>query len=124
MLSSPGFVRLMKEYEIKPKDLGIKPRYKLMLKRSERKPSVDLVERLYALIKEKSKNEDNIIKTTGEEGARRLAWLGRRPYEAEVRGSSPRGPTKYHSIAYFVTKVFIQSELKDHVNVFNFVKHS
>ena len=84
MLSSPGFVRLMEEYGIKPKDLGIKPRYKLMLKRGERKPSVDLVERLYALIKEKSKNEDNIIRTTGEEGARRLAWLGRRPYEAAV----------------------------------------
>ena len=26
-------------------------------------------------------------------GARRLAWLGRRPHTAEVRGSSPRGPT-------------------------------
>ena len=25
--------------------------------------------------------------------ARRLAWLGRRPDAAEVRGSSPRGPT-------------------------------
>gem|GEM_PF-3343777 len=35
------------------------------------------------------------LKTEGlnKSGARRLAWLGRRPYEAEVRGSSPRGPT-------------------------------
>ena len=37
------------------------------------------------------------LKTEGlnKSGARRLAWLGRRPYEAEVRGSSPRGPTKF-----------------------------
>ncbi len=34
------------------------------------------------------------IQGSAEVRARRLAWLGRRPYEAEVRGSSPRGPTK------------------------------
>jgi hypothetical protein len=37
------------------------------------------------------------LKTEGlnKSGARRLAWLGRRPHTAEVRGSSPRGPTKF-----------------------------
>ena len=29
-------------------------------------------------------------------GGRRLAWLGRRPYKAEVRGSNPRGPTIFY----------------------------
>ena len=82
----------MERYGIKPKDLGIKPRYKNMLKRGERRPSKELVDRLMKLIESKTKKAGNNEDNEGV-GARRLAWLGRRPYEAEVRGSNPRGPT-------------------------------
>ena len=38
-----------------------------------------------------------LVKVELAMGARRLAWLGRRPDTAEVRGSNPRGPTKSYS---------------------------
>ena len=91
-ISGPEFVELMERYGIKPMDLGIKPRYKNMLKRGERRPSKELVDRLMKLIGSKTKKAGNNEDNEGV-GARRLAWLGRRPYEAEVRGSNPRGPT-------------------------------
>ncbi len=49
-LSGPEFVRLMEEHGIRPSDLGIKPNYKYMLKKGERKPSRDLVLKLYKLV--------------------------------------------------------------------------
>ena len=44
------------------------------------------------VIEEILKNATDKQKSMGVR-ARRLAWLGRRPHTAEVRGSSPRGPT-------------------------------
>ena len=49
-LSGPEFVKIMDEFGIKPKDLGITSRYKNMLKRGERAPSKALLEKLLSLL--------------------------------------------------------------------------
>ncbi|GAY26555.1 hypothetical protein ATG_17590 [Desulfurococcaceae archaeon AG1] len=46
------FVELMENCGVKPKDLGIDPTYKLKLKKGERRPSKELVEKLLELCKE------------------------------------------------------------------------
>ena len=51
-LSGSEFVQLMEKYRIKPSELGITSHYKLMLKRNERRPSRDLVIKLYKRVKE------------------------------------------------------------------------
>ena len=45
-LSGPEFVESMEKYRIKPKDLEISRVYKMILKRGDRKPSKELVEKL------------------------------------------------------------------------------
>ncbi len=78
-----------------PKKLGITRSYAHQLRRGERQPSQELLNR--ALETMTAKDLLQLVRILGdyhgECWARRLAWLGRRPHTAEVRGSNPRGPT-------------------------------
>ena len=47
------FVELMEKYDIKPRDLGITSRYKMMIRKGERKPSRELVVSLVELVNQR-----------------------------------------------------------------------
>ncbi len=92
------FLYATKVKRITYRELGISPAMGNMIKNRKRRVSDDLLDRLL----DKLTLKDLIAIVTayqdwagaqGPEGARRLAWLGRRPDTAEVRGSNPRGPT-------------------------------
>ncbi len=86
--SGPEFVRIMELYGIRPKDLGISSRYKLMLKRGEKRPSKQLIEKLLQLI-----NLKNTKTRTGSGG--RLAWTRTPAPQAGGPGFKSRPP--HHS---------------------------
>ena len=105
------FLYATKVKRITYRELGISPAMGNMIKNRKRRVSDDLLDRLL----DKLTLKDLIAITTayrewtgaqGPEGARRLAWSGRRPHTAEVRGSNPRGPTK-HVILDFNNIFFI-----------------
>ena len=88
------------------RELGISPAMGNMIKNRKRRVSDDLLDRL--LDKLTLKDLIAIAEAyrqwkgpEGPSGARRLAWLGRRPYTAEVRGSNPRGPTTPGTLQIF-----------------------
>ena len=92
------FLYATKVKRITYRELGISPAMGNMIKNRKRRVSDDLLDRLL----DKLTLKDLIAITTayrewtgaqGPQGARRLAWSGRRPHTAEVRGSNPRGPT-------------------------------
>ncbi len=66
-LSGPEFVALMERYGIKPSQLGITPTYKLKLKKGERKPSKELIARLFSVINQ----------LEGSRGVEKRWWTGR-----------------------------------------------
>ncbi len=82
------------------RELGITRAYGNMIKNRKRRVTDELLEKIL----EKLTAKDLLLLTnsyneyTGNNGARRLAWLGRRPDTAEVRGSNPRGPTIKHEL--------------------------
>ena len=49
-ISGPEFVELMERHGIRPRDLGITPAYKAQLKRGLRRPSRQLIEKIFELI--------------------------------------------------------------------------
>ncbi len=83
---------------VKYSELGISRAYGNMIKNRKRSITNELLERI--LEKLTAKDLLVVLYSVKELGigfkedmrARRLAWLGRRPDEAEVRGSNPRGP--------------------------------
>ena len=82
-----------------PKKLGVSRAYAYQLRTGKRTPSQELL--LKALETMTAKDLLELARLLaeyhggpGKGWARRLAWLGRRPHTAEVRGSNPRGPTK------------------------------
>ncbi len=88
------FIYATKVKGIHYRELGITRAYGNMLKNSRRRITDDLLDKILDILSAKdlliimySLNEIGI-----DARARRLAWLGRRLDEAEVRGSSPRGP--------------------------------
>ena len=83
-LSGPEFVKLMEECGLKPKDLGITSRYKLMLKKGEKNPSELLVQKLLELCRERIGMEP---RPGFEPGTSALP--GRRSTELSYRGSLP-----------------------------------
>ncbi len=85
---------------IKYGGLGLSKPYGNMIKNRKRRITDQLLGKLLEGLT--AKDLIRVLETIREweQGrARRLAWLGRRPYElsqlreAEVRGSNPRGPT-------------------------------
>ncbi len=78
------FVQVMEEYGIKPKDLGISRNYKYLLKKGERRPSKQLVEKLINLILNNNQNEDM--------GARSSAWWSARLITGRSGVRIPPGP--------------------------------
>ena len=90
------FVYATKVKGVRYGELGITPAMGNMIKNGRRRVSDEVLERLLARLT--AKDLLDVVKDlkAGSESigwARRLAWLGRRPHAAEVRGSSPRGPT-------------------------------
>ncbi len=88
------FIYATKVKGIRYKQLGITPAMGNMIKNRRRGVSNELLERILSMLTAKDLIDLAIAYHEWENGARRLAWLGRRPHTAEVRGSSPRGPTK------------------------------
>ena len=81
------------------RQLGITPAMGNMIKNRKRTISDDVLLRILNVLTLKDLLDiiqayNEWDKTSPQPGARRLAWLGRRPHTAEVRGSNPRGPTK------------------------------
>ena len=79
------------------RELGITRAYGNMIKNRKRRVTDELLEKIL----EKLTAKDLLLLTNSYNeytGARRLAWLGRRPDTAEVRGSNPRGPTIKHEL--------------------------
>ena len=75
-MDGPKFVELMENCGVKPKDLGIDPTYKLKLKKGERRPSKELVEKLLDLCK------DNV----------NIAMVRRPGFEPGISGLEGRRP--------------------------------
>ncbi len=84
--------------------LGLSKAYGNMIKNKKRRVSDPVLEKILETLTAKEFIDIALtlmaepmqsLKTGGAKRfrARRLAWLGRRPDTAEVRGSSPRGPT-------------------------------
>ena len=82
-MSGEEFVKLMEECGITPKDLGIKSRYKNMLKKGQRRPSQLLVEKLLSLCRESGLMEP---RPGFEPGTSALP--GRRSTRLSYRGTS------------------------------------
>ncbi len=87
------------------RELGISSAMGNMIKNRKRRVSDDLLDRLLdkLTLKDLIAIAEAYRVWTGALGpgrARRLAWLGRRPYTAEVRGSNPRGPTSSTSAVH------------------------
>ena len=90
------------------RELGISRSYGNMIKNRKRRVTDDLLDRIPNRLT--AKNLLLLVKTYyeytgGGRWARRLAWLGRRPHTAEVRGSNPRGPITlypalFHRVSY------------------------
>ncbi len=79
------------------RELGITRAYGNMIKNRKRRVTDELLEKIL----EKLTAKDLLLLANSYNeytGARRLAWLGRRPDTAEVRGSNPRGPTIKHEL--------------------------
>ncbi len=92
------FIYATKIKGVKYKELGITPAMGNMIKNHKRRVADDLLDKLLEKLTAKDLIQLTLLLkqwNTGSkpEWARRLAWLGRRPDEAEVRGSNPRGPT-------------------------------
>ncbi len=59
------FIKLMEEYNISPKELGIKPAYKSQIKTGRRKPSLELCRKLLQLVNEKRRPDPSLGRLRG-----------------------------------------------------------
>ena len=72
-LSGPEFVKLMEQYGIRPKDLGITSNYKCRLAKGERKPSKELIMKLMKIIESKRSEGVGVVDRPGfEPGTSRM----------------------------------------------------
>ncbi len=114
-MDGPLLVCVAKEAGLGPKDLGVSDRYWRYLRRGEKKPSVELEERLKQLVAAMGLNYEELEsrctatlnRAKGGEaphmGSAAVAQLAeRRPGKAEVPGSNPGGGSTPPSQSHYI----------------------